>query len=301
MFILKQLQVIARASILFSRQDATSPNLPASCYDSCNNAYLEAQYTGKTTALCEPDSTFRTYVDACHSCSEETVNWDDATEDSWVSNMQQFLDFCKINFTSSTTVSPTIPYVVVSTTIPFTTTTGGVLTTLSSPTVITIYSAIPATAIFTETSMVNGQITTWYWSTTYQVLPKDMTKGIESNTTSVTGGTPPTSVSTELVQHPSRAWIAGPAVGGFAGLLVVGLGGLLLWRRRHKVYKTEAELHGETAIKSEMEVPNHPRELEAANPLVGYEGAARPNEPHELAGDEPSTNTSRSGNEVEAK
>ncbi|XDG09107.1 hypothetical protein ABKA04_008722 [Annulohypoxylon sp. FPYF3050] len=71
-----------------------SRTLPASCYDTCNNAYLEAQKVGKVPALCDTNSIFRSYTQSCHNCAQEQVNWLDATEDYWYPTMSQFLDFC---------------------------------------------------------------------------------------------------------------------------------------------------------------------------------------------------------------
>ncbi|KAI4864068.1 hypothetical protein F4820DRAFT_424894 [Hypoxylon rubiginosum] len=257
--------------------------LPASCYDTCNNAYLEAQRTGKIPALCESGSPFRAYVEACNSCSAEDVDTSSNITDTWLPLLEPYLDYCEAqgSFTLSPITSPSvgsINFVVVSTEIPFTTTIGSVPTTWTFPTVVTrnVSSPIPATAIITVTTALEGELQTLTFTTAYAQLPSDFTAQITNAVTSESAIPRPT--STEFVQSQNRAWVAGPVVGGLAGLLIAGIGSLFLWRRKRKRL-TESELHGDSAIKSEMDVPNHPRELEANNPLVDH------HEPQELPAD----------------
>jgi len=69
--------------------------VPAVCYDSCNNCYLEAQSVGKTQALCNRDSPFELYYQACNSCI--THNQPESklsTKRYLVEKFGQFLHYC---------------------------------------------------------------------------------------------------------------------------------------------------------------------------------------------------------------
>ncbi|KAI1773305.1 hypothetical protein F4818DRAFT_123742 [Hypoxylon cercidicola] len=297
----------AIATIAFAR----SSTLPASCYDTCNNAYLEAQHTGKTPALCASGSPFQTLTAACRSCSSVDDN-DDALQSTLLPLFEPYIEYCEAQTassstsaasttgTTSTTSSNSNGYIAV--TVPLsrmsciltciapleinyvadTATLNGVATTELLTAVIS-YTPEFATTVFTDTSTLNGEPRAFVTTQVLTKLPSDFLDWLTGDTMSGTD-VAPKPANTEFMQPmepQSRSWIAGPIVGGLAGLLIVGIGALLLWRRRQKLAKgkTGFELHGDSAIKSEMEVPNHPRELEADNPLANDPG------PHELPAD----------------
>ncbi|KAI0836952.1 hypothetical protein F5Y06DRAFT_305018 [Hypoxylon sp. FL0890] len=247
MHILKRL--LLGASALFSRDNT----LPAPCYDICNNAYIEAQQIGKTPALCASDSVFTAYYGACNICT---------TVQGGASNI--------------TELAPFIVYYIV--------TIGGVPTTWSFTTDVTIYASIPATTIVLITTTVNGALQTYTFTTTYAQLPTDFMNGAVSQSANGTDMPSPTP-SPEPSESPNRAWIAGPVVGGVAGASIIMLGGLFLWRRRRRSHQASIrhELPSNDVVKSEMEVPDRPQELDASDVNAMHHGAGHRDEPHELA------------------
>ncbi|OTA66158.1 hypothetical protein K449DRAFT_463187 [Hypoxylon sp. EC38] len=287
MFTLKEL--IVRAGLLLSR----SSTIPAVCYDVCNNAYIAAQQEGKTPALCAADSNFTIYYETCDNCTAETGGAENITD------LAQFVNYCEgISPSSSTLTSSSsgsvahpststsaLSFHITQTVLPWswtflfnTTTNGGIPTTWSFTAEATVYAPIPATAVVQIINTVNGIPQTYTFTTTYAQLPTDFANGAASDPTSTTS-IPSLTPTPEPSASPNRAWIAGPVVGGVAGVSIVALGGLLLWRRRQKQLQASIrpELHGIDAIKSEMEVPNRPQELDA------NKGAGHNDEPQELA------------------
>ncbi|KAI1409276.1 hypothetical protein F5Y13DRAFT_170556 [Hypoxylon sp. FL1857] len=280
MFILKEL--IVRASLLLSR----SYTVPAACYDVCNNAYLEAQRVGQTAELCAQNSNFTIYYDNCNTCTDGGAGN--------ITALEPFIDYCSglVPVTASSTSAPastsganpssstaggSLSFRVTQTVLPYTATNGGVATTWSFTTDVTIFAAIPATTVVLITETLNGQLQTYTFTTTYAQLPSDFLNGAASTPTDATV-TPSPAPDSEASESPSRAWIAGPVVGGVAGVSLVALGGLLLWRRRGKARQApiNSELHGDDVVKTEMEVPIQPQELDAPSSLANH------NEPHEL-------------------
>ncbi|KAK7928209.1 hypothetical protein PG985_005207 [Apiospora marii] len=57
-----------RSPGLRSRALAEDPTIPSMCYDDCNDALLEGQRLGKTSALCQDDSVFNENVKTCDLC-----------------------------------------------------------------------------------------------------------------------------------------------------------------------------------------------------------------------------------------
>ncbi|KAL1846232.1 hypothetical protein Daus18300_014328 [Diaporthe australafricana] len=77
--------------------------IPAACFDTCNNAYLEAQSTGKGPGLCRPDSAFMIYYLGCDYCVDKNIEQTTGissfiTSSSYLSSkFSQFLRYCKIS------------------------------------------------------------------------------------------------------------------------------------------------------------------------------------------------------------
>ncbi|KAM7215904.1 hypothetical protein V8F06_008662 [Rhypophila decipiens] len=86
--------MIARVKLNHARDETT---VTAPCYDDCNNAYLEAQKTGKTSALCEPDSSFNNLYHTCMSCldSEGDPKAQAKGKAYLGPKFQDFIDYCQ--------------------------------------------------------------------------------------------------------------------------------------------------------------------------------------------------------------
>ena len=68
---------------------------PPSCYDICNNAYLEAAQVGKSAALCGDGSAFRSYHNACLDCiGAQVVDLKRTTKEYLDPTFQQFISYC---------------------------------------------------------------------------------------------------------------------------------------------------------------------------------------------------------------
>ncbi|KAI0886740.1 uncharacterized protein GGS22DRAFT_158582 [Annulohypoxylon maeteangense] len=249
---------------------------PLTCYNICNNGYLEAQRVGKVPALCASGSNFLTYYDSCQQCINEVgISW---TE--YLPPLTEYVDYC--NSTNPNQLNQTatdLSYSVIPTTISSPVTTGDILTTWLFTTSVTIYPPVPSTTVVQIAQTVNGKPTTYTFTTTYANLPIG---GAE-----VTNGTstPPPTPSPDLAapishsSHPTRAWIAGPVAGGVVAVSIVMLGSLFLWRRNRKRRQPSAELEARGIMeeKSELEAPNYPQELNAVNTRALHADA-----PHEL-------------------
>ncbi|KAH8160534.1 hypothetical protein CIB48_g7718 [Xylaria polymorpha] len=80
----------------------------------------------------------------------------------------------------------------------------------------------------------------------------------------VTASNPIATTKSEGTQS-NRAWVAGPVIGGVAGIVILFFVSWLLFRaKKNKDSKRNGhELHEESALKSELEVKLKPQELEA--------------------------------------
>ncbi|OTA98978.1 hypothetical protein M426DRAFT_27948 [Hypoxylon sp. CI-4A] len=285
-------QLVAKTNQLLLR----ASTIPAACYNSCNNVYSEAQRIGKSDRLCK-DSLFVAYLQNCRDCVKNETGSDDLSS----TNLAPFIDYC-----ASVSTSLPSPVVTVSNLgmpnystsrrsalwfshtngvlnpLAVTTFLGGVETTLAFSTVVTLYSLLPSTGVILTTQTLDGKATIFNYTTTYVQLPSS-----GNNSTLIPHGTStlaqptPSLEQTGPSEPSSQAWIAGPVVGSVAGVAMVALGGFLLWRRRRFTRKgrQKHELHGNTAIKSELDPTTRPQELSADNSRLAG--------PHELVGDVP--------------
>ncbi|KAI1385511.1 uncharacterized protein F4822DRAFT_445456 [Hypoxylon trugodes] len=291
------MHILRQATSTGTGASPTGSSLPAACYDPCNNAYLEYQRVGKNSStLCASGSAFQSYVGACKSCIG------DANLDN--SNLKSILEYCdavdpasSISSTpgaTATASSDSVRYTTLSTVSPSTFLTNldivsdGVTMTWWQSIQLTVFAPIPSTGIIESTATANGETHVVTFTTTFAQLPSGLTEAIISGTTSTTStsgppsNTPsPAAPGPEQTQVSSRAWIAGPVVGSVAGVLLIALGGLFLWRRgrKQRQIRTDNELHGNT-VKTEMDAPNRPQELDTASIR-----AAQPTSPQELAAD----------------
>ncbi|KAI2462906.1 hypothetical protein F4781DRAFT_418407 [Annulohypoxylon bovei var. microspora] len=268
-------QLITKTYLLFSRD---TPD--ADCYTVCNNAYLEAEKIGKTAALCDIGSVFRLYVASCESC--------EGNNGTYLAELEPFTDYCDaadpIPISNQTGASST-SYSAVPTVLPYTATVGGILTTWLFTTTITLHASIPSTTVVQITQTVDGELRTFTFKTTYANLPTthiNVSSGA-TQSTNITSISSPT-YNPEPAKSTNGAWIAGPAVGGVAGAVIIVLGGFFLWRHKRKKREppTELESHGASEAKPELEATNPPQELDTAS-LRAIQNRDHTNEPHELA------------------
>lgn len=74
--------------------------VPAVCYDTCNNCFLEAQMVGKVPTLCEEGSAFRGYYDACNECidnwSEDSEKYDVVKREYLEPVFEQWISYCEV-------------------------------------------------------------------------------------------------------------------------------------------------------------------------------------------------------------
>lgn len=73
--------------------------------------------------------------------------------------------------------------------------------------------------------------------------------------------TAPAPTTTTKMNQRSQAWIAGPVVGGLAGVIIFLLVAWFLFRMR-RTKQGRHEVHGESTKKSELEVKALPQELD---------------------------------------
>ncbi|KAM7198177.1 hypothetical protein V8F33_005235 [Rhypophila sp. PSN 637] len=72
------------------------PALPAVCFDSCNDAYLAAQVTGKTPALCHRNSDFYKAENECSDCLASDFSLDLYQLTNALNAMfGQYVDYCR--------------------------------------------------------------------------------------------------------------------------------------------------------------------------------------------------------------
>ncbi|KAI1451737.1 hypothetical protein F4805DRAFT_450397 [Annulohypoxylon moriforme] len=265
MFIIRRL--LAKAYSLLPR----STTIPEACYDICNDAYLTAQKGGKTSEICASNSTFMIYIKACEQCDKDN----EGNSTDLVPTLEQWLDYCSaVNPVPTSGNALNLSYSLVPTVIPDTVTSNGILTTWFFTTSITVLPPVPSTTVVQIPQTINGHLTTFTFTTTYANLP---TGGAEvTNDTSI----PSPTYNPETTASTNHAWIAGPVVGAVAGISIIVLGSFFLWRYKRKRLQTSTELesHRMPEIKSELDAPNRPQELDVSNPRT-----TEANEIHELA------------------
>ncbi|KAI1115103.1 hypothetical protein F5Y14DRAFT_412214 [Nemania sp. NC0429] len=135
--------------------------IPEVCYDTCNNANIEAQHVGKSPELCNPDSDFMTYYNACSGCVKAQTDDPQVTKDYLDPAFSQYLDYCKSPENSTTAGGSTL--------------TGGPPATVSSTalTVVTVLITIPYTAT------IGGITTVWPLTKTLTSCNKGYCEGLE--------------------------------------------------------------------------------------------------------------------------
>ncbi|KAI0436527.1 hypothetical protein F4803DRAFT_541931 [Xylaria telfairii] len=239
-------------------------SFPSICNANCNNVFLEAQRVGKTPELCAPNSIFRQYYAICAECLE-----DNGTDRNSQNLLNELIEYC---FEVQGMVSPSLVENTV--TVLSTITVGGVKTVSPFEKTVTFLGSVLETAVVTTETSQDGHHTVRTFTTTYTHLLSDGLISTLQNTSlstprmsEVTASNPTATTKSEGKQS-NRAWVAGPAIGGIIGIAILVLVSWLLLRvKRNRDSKQKGhELHGESALKSELEVKLHPQELEAKPP-----------------------------------
>ncbi|EKV19469.1 hypothetical protein PDIG_02660 [Penicillium digitatum PHI26] len=83
-------------------------NIPAVCYNDCNDAAHEPQLLGKTSELCKSDSAFMENLESCNECiTNNAESGSDQFSSKMLPTFAQWLNFCSDLATSTTTQSAT--------------------------------------------------------------------------------------------------------------------------------------------------------------------------------------------------
>lgn len=81
--------------------------VPAVCYASCNNCFIEAQKLGKSPALCVRDSAFNVQLDACRQCIDANEPTVKGSSQIYVEpKFAVFLEFCNPSPAQSEVAGP---------------------------------------------------------------------------------------------------------------------------------------------------------------------------------------------------
>ncbi|KAI1357273.1 hypothetical protein F5Y08DRAFT_346938 [Xylaria arbuscula] len=251
-----------------------------------HNANLEAQAIGKNPELCDSNGSFFEYYNACQACLS-TYNTDQQVEDYLSMNFAQYHDYCgaspPIPSSSTSTISASTSYssaqqtiaVTVLITIPYTATVDGAQTVWPLTKTLTSYAPLPDITVLSVTTWQDGHSTIWTFLKTLTPLASDLVTTISTYTTppttpqetsqvpNATSGNP-TATNIGNNSHLSRGGIAGAVIGSVAGVIVVLLAARFLLHLIKKRNSSKGqELHGESALISEMDHKIKPLELHA--------------------------------------
>ncbi|KAI8946444.1 hypothetical protein F4801DRAFT_583366 [Xylaria longipes] len=252
-----------------------------------DNANIEAQAVGKTPEVCAPNSNFQSYYKACKYCIETYDDSGEADRDYLDPIFSQWIDYCDEVQSSPPSPMQTPPPTasslvenIVVVTIPYTGTIDGVKTILSLEKTVTSFAPRLDTTVITIETSQDGHYTVWTFTKSFTHLANDaltsilqstpsltVTQNISTSTphiSEVTASNPIATAKSESTQS-SRAWVAGTVVGGVAGIAILFIVAWALFRsKRNRNSKLKGhELHGESVLKSELEVKPEPQELDA--------------------------------------
>ncbi|KAI1258823.1 hypothetical protein F5Y18DRAFT_433955 [Xylariaceae sp. FL1019] len=281
---------------------ANDSTIPALCYDTCNNALVEAQSVGASPALCESDSNFSTYYQACDECvsakggSEESVHTSSeppapsttssvvestvssgpgaSTTSSQVESTSRSTQLETTTTKPSSSISaPTsslsgVPVTII---VPYTTTFDGSQTVFSLSKVLTSYPRLPQTTIITLHTTEDGHSTIWTFTRTFSHIATDLDSSTANPPSTISGDQTPLSptepASSFIATSGPHAWIAGPIVGStVAVVLIIAILYKLAIKRRQRGHTVQnlRELHGDDIVKAEMTGEGMPSEVSAS-------------------------------------
>ncbi|KAK0648546.1 hypothetical protein B0T16DRAFT_456015 [Cercophora newfieldiana] len=201
--------------------------VPAICYDTCNNAYFEAQSMGKKPELCDPRSAFRNYYDACQACvAANAADVRLVTKGYLDPTFKQFLDYCA-------NIGPTDTVPVNSASLASQWKTASTQTQRSMITLPADYFTYFVDTISLTTTFPDGYITAVPITRTYSYPdPKYFNFTTPATTSGALAPTP--TVPAEATASPSNAWIAGPVIGAVVAISVLIFAGYFFFHIRPK-------------------------------------------------------------------
>ncbi|KAJ5404264.1 hypothetical protein N7509_004135 [Penicillium cosmopolitanum] len=94
------IQIISHALKGFWKRETSE--IPAACYDVCNDAFMEGQAEGKTAKLCESDSPFMKALQNCSTCVDgSSLEGFNGTLQNQFSEFSIWLRYCNTTLTKS--------------------------------------------------------------------------------------------------------------------------------------------------------------------------------------------------------
>ncbi|KAH6853707.1 hypothetical protein B0I37DRAFT_13735 [Chaetomium sp. MPI-CAGE-AT-0009] len=208
--------------------------VPSICFNACNNAFRVYQEIGLAPELCAPETPFRAYFEDCAACLG--ANGGDLD-----SGLNDGIAYCNANPTSSVRYTIPTSWLTESTTLAVITISGIIEGGITSDQVYTIVTNVLVTR--SDWTGFGQSITT--------TPPTSLTTGANGIETG-DSAEPGSSSGSE----GSQAWIAGPVIGGVAGLAIL-VGIYLFFARRRKR-------------------PQNPEETWSGKPELPAESAAGP-------------------------
>ncbi|KAI9148109.1 hypothetical protein HJFPF1_11932 [Paramyrothecium foliicola] len=233
---------------------SASPDIPAECYNPCNEVIRIAHVVGDTEELCEDALYFRDAWEQCAQCLEANSLIEQATKD-YIPQIIPLLARCGLEVVLATTV---------------------VTLANGTPTSIVLIMDATTTPLPRNVTMTSS---TNLRASTVPIVNTPIRTPAGSQTT----------VPPEDDDSRGQAWIAGPAVGTVAAVALILVGVWLLFRRRkHQTIQHDemphekAQLHSDCLPRPEKPVlelhPETIQELEGSTTFLNH--AEKPaNEP----------------------
>ncbi|KAJ6437408.1 nonsense-mediated mRNA decay protein [Purpureocillium lavendulum] len=260
----------------FTLRRVTAQDQP--CYSDCNKAFSVAQSTGKNPQLCSPSSDFRLSLASCLKCINDLV--DPALKEAAIGDvypqLQDYVDYCKQEATQTSQQAGF----------------SSLAEQLSRVPHCTACSA--STLVYTDNSDIIRTITV-----RVQASPSVVTSTTGDGTSAAGADLgpsgsqiPPATSGSHATSGPSRAWLAGPIIGGVVMILIVFGIGTYIYRRRRRLGSGKQD-EPLTAVEAQEKGPFEKAQL--------HSDSFRPRELHELAGSTPPPLAEASANEIPAQ
>ncbi|TGO92043.1 hypothetical protein BPOR_0012g00420 [Botrytis porri] len=224
---------------------SASTVIPAVCYSSCNNAYIDALRFGKTPALCS-DSSFNNEYSSCRECVAANSSDPAAVNENYVEHrFEQFFQYCA-SLNGSSIASSIVESTTVATTLSVASSLLSslpIFTTINLSSTSTPSGSPYATITATNTqgiSLFNGSMITITFSNVITLWTQ--TSSISS----------PSTTNSQSKLTPGHAQFHGVVFGSiFGGLAIIAFGGIYCGHEK-------AQLH------SDCISPKNPEEIDGS-------------------------------------